>query len=163
MHAIRFSLAIFVLIFSIALGDIIYDWTESGKFDPHIIVEIFMALASFIAITVLLTSTWLSKKELIKTYYSLGEAHKALDTAKHQTQKLMGELSKVIQAQFIKWQLTDSEKEVALLLIKGLSLDEIATVRETKEKTVRQQASNLYKKAGITGRYELVAFFLKTY
>ena len=161
MNAIRFSLAIFILIFSIALGDIIYDWEEAGKFDSHTLVEVFMALASFIAITVLITSTWLSKKELIKTHQSLDKAHKALDTAELQTQKLVGELSKVIQMQFSHWQFTDSEKEVALLLIKGLSLDEIATVRGTKEKTVRQQASNLYKKAGIAGRHELVAFFFE--
>ncbi len=161
MLAIRFSLAIFILIFSIALGDIIYDWEEAGKFDPHIIVEIFMALASFIAITVLFTSTWLSKKELIKTLQSLDKANKSLDTAEHQTKKLMDDLSQVIQAQFTSWQFTESEKEVALLLLKGLSLKEIAAVRETKEKTVRQQASNLYKKAHISGRHELVAFFFE--
>ena len=73
----------------------------------------------------------------------------------------MGEFSKIIQAQFETWKLTASEKEVSLLLLKGLTLDEIARVRETKEKTVRQQASNVYKKAGIAGRHELVAFFFE--
>ena len=40
-------------------------------------------------------------------------------------------------------------------------MKEIILIRETKEKTVRQQASNVYKKAGIAGRHELVAFFFE--
>ena len=55
--------------------------------------------------------------------------------------------------------LTGSEIEVGWLLLKGLSLKEIAFVRSTKEKTVRQQASSIYKKAGVSGRYAFSAWF----
>lgn len=68
-----------------------------------------------------------------------------------------------IQVQFNEWQLSQSEKDVAILLLKGLSLQEIATVRETKEKTVRQQASNIYGKAGLEGRHELAAWFFEDF
>jgi DNA-binding NarL/FixJ family response regulator len=50
---------------------------------------------------------------------------------------------------------------VALLLLKGLSLKEIATVRATSERTVRAQARSLYSKAGLTGRAALSSFFLE--
>jgi DNA-binding NarL/FixJ family response regulator len=50
---------------------------------------------------------------------------------------------------------------VALLLLKGLSLKEIAAVRATSERTIRAQARSVYSKAGLTGRASLSAFFLE--
>jgi DNA-binding CsgD family transcriptional regulator len=63
--------------------------------------------------------------------------------------------------QFDRWALTTAEREVALLLLKGLSHKEAASVRGTSERTVRQQSLMVYKKAGVTGRAELSAFFLE--
>ena len=54
-----------------------------------------------------------------------------------------------------------AEREVALLLLKGLSHREIAAVRAVSERTVREQARSLYAKAGLTGRAALSAFFLE--
>ncbi|WJV24459.1 MULTISPECIES: helix-turn-helix transcriptional regulator [Pseudomonas] len=71
------------------------------------------------------------------------------------------DLSTHIQNQFESWRLTPSEKEIALLLIKGLSLEEIATVRKTSSKTVRQHAVNIYAKAEIEGRHQLAAYFIE--
>jgi DNA-binding NarL/FixJ family response regulator len=50
---------------------------------------------------------------------------------------------------------------VASLLLKGLSHKEIAEVRRVSEATARQQARAVYKKAGLSGRNELAAFFLE--
>ncbi|MEE4109982.1 MAG: LuxR C-terminal-related transcriptional regulator [Halieaceae bacterium] len=69
--------------------------------------------------------------------------------------------AETIRAQFEAWNLTRSEQQVAMLLLKGLSLQEIAAVRDTREKTVRQHASNVYAKAGIEGRHALSAWFLE--
>jgi DNA-binding NarL/FixJ family response regulator len=54
-----------------------------------------------------------------------------------------------------------SEREVGLLLLKGLSLKDIAVVRGASEATVRQQAQAIYRKADLAGRAELSAFFLE--
>ena len=70
-------------------------------------------------------------------------------------------LGHVINQQFSDWQLTNSEKEVGRLLLKGLSLKEIAAIRNTLEKTVRQQASAIYKKAGLGGRHAFSAWFME--
>lgn len=70
-------------------------------------------------------------------------------------------LGAAIDAQFERWGLSSAEREVALLLLKGLAHKEIADVRGTSEKTVRQQALSAYRKAGLTGRAELSAFFLE--
>lgn len=70
-------------------------------------------------------------------------------------------LGNVINKQFDDWQLTNSEKEVGRLLLKGLSLKEIAVIRNTLEKTVRQQASSIYKKADLSGRHAFSAWFIE--
>jgi DNA-binding CsgD family transcriptional regulator len=70
-------------------------------------------------------------------------------------------LGQAIDAQFARWNLTEAEREVALLLLKGLSHKEIAAVRASSERTVREQARSLYAKAGLTGRAALSAFFLE--
>ncbi|MBZ0120481.1 MAG: helix-turn-helix transcriptional regulator, partial [Sandaracinaceae bacterium] len=70
-------------------------------------------------------------------------------------------LGEALARQFERWQLTAAEREVALLLLKGLSLKEIAEARGTSERTVRDQARAVYRKAGLAGRSELSAFFLE--
>jgi DNA-binding CsgD family transcriptional regulator len=70
-------------------------------------------------------------------------------------------LSATMQAQFERWNLSAAESEVALLLIKGLALKEIALLRTTSERTVRAQARSIYGKAGLAGRAGLSAFFLE--
>jgi DNA-binding CsgD family transcriptional regulator len=57
--------------------------------------------------------------------------------------------------------LTEAEKEVGLLMLKGLSHKEIANIRNSSEKTVRQQAGAVYAKSGLEGKGQLSAFFLE--
>ncbi len=80
---------------------------------------------------------------------------------KIRNKKLRGELSSYITEQFKTWNLTKSETEVAWLLIKGLPLAEIGTIRQVKEKTIRQQATQIYAKADISNRSELTAWFME--
>lgn len=70
-------------------------------------------------------------------------------------------LSQGIAEQFEKWSLTAAECEVGLLILKGMSYKEIAVLREVSEKTVRQQAHSIYRKAKLSGRASLSAFFLE--
>lgn len=70
-------------------------------------------------------------------------------------------LGQLINQQFDEWELSKAEREIALLLLKGLSLKEIAEIRNTGEPTVRQQTASLYRKSGTGGRAELSAFFLE--
>lgn len=74
---------------------------------------------------------------------------------------LISGLGTAIDQQLDRWGLSPAEKEIALLLLKGLSHKEIAEVRGVSETTVRHQARALYRKAGLTGRNDLAAFFLE--
>ncbi len=75
--------------------------------------------------------------------------------------ELLRGLGDAIDGQFVRWGLTPAEREVALLMLKGLAHKEIASVRESSERTVRQQARAIYGKANLSGRAALSAFFLE--
>lgn len=74
---------------------------------------------------------------------------------------LLDGLGQAIDRQLDRWGLSPAEKEIAVLLLKGLGHKEVAAVRQVAEATVRQQARGVYKKAGLEGRHDLAAFFLE--
>lgn len=70
-------------------------------------------------------------------------------------------LGQAISKQFQEWRLTAGEADIAMLILKGFSNREIATLRKTSEATVRQQASTIYSKSGLRNHRELSAYFLE--
>ena len=80
---------------------------------------------------------------------------------REQSKAYLSGLSTLIDAQLTTWGLSPAERDVEFLLLKGLSLKEIAMVRDTTEKTARVQSMAIYAKAGLAGRSELSAFFLE--
>ena len=84
-----------------------------------------------------------------------------LRSAQSKSEDVLKGLAVAIDRQFDKWELTPAERDVALLQLKGLRHKEIADLRNTSERTVRQQALAIYKKAGLSGRTDLAAFFLE--
>ena len=71
-----------------------------------------------------------------------------------------GAFHKVLEEHFAEWGLTPAERDVALFLIKGLSTSEIATMRQTSEGTVKAQTNAIYRKAGVSGRAQLLSLFI---
>ena len=78
-----------------------------------------------------------------------------------QAEELLKGVGKTVERQFATWGLTPAEAEVALLLLKGLSFKEIAAVRDTTDRTAREQARGVYEKAGVAWRAELSAWFME--
>jgi len=66
-----------------------------------------------------------------------------------------------MDTQFEEWGMTPAEREVGLLILKGLSHKEIAALRATTEATVRQQAQSIYRKANLPGKTAFSAYFLE--
>ena len=66
-----------------------------------------------------------------------------------------------LEEKFEDWGLTNAERDVALFSIKGLSVAEIAAVRETSEGTVKAQSNAIYRKAGVSGRNQLLSLFIE--
>lgn len=67
----------------------------------------------------------------------------------------------VMHERFDQWGLTPAECDVALFAIKGLSLADIAALRKTSEGTVKAQTNAIYRKAGVTGRPQLLSLFIE--
>jgi DNA-binding CsgD family transcriptional regulator len=70
-------------------------------------------------------------------------------------------LKSAIDRQFDDWTMSPAERDIALLILKGFSHKEIANLRTTSERTIRQQAQSVYRKSGLPGKYALSAFFLE--
>lgn len=71
-----------------------------------------------------------------------------------------GAFMDVLGERFEDWALTPAEKDVALFAIKGLSTAEIAALRDTSEGTVKAQTNAIYRKAGVSGRPQLLSLFI---
>ncbi len=95
--------------------------------------------------------------------HQLEDARVAVASERDKAREILGGLGEEIDKQFETWGLTLAEREVALLILKGLRHKEIADARNMTEKTVRQQALTVYKKAGLDGRTDLAAFFLEDF
>ena len=69
--------------------------------------------------------------------------------------------AELLEERFAEWGLTPSERDVAWFTIKGLSLAEIARMRQTSDGTVKAQSNAIYRKAGVSGRTQLLSLFLE--
>lgn len=79
---------------------------------------------------------------------------KQLDAAK-------GAFQSGIDGYFEQWELSEAEKDIALFTIKGMTISEIAEIRQTKQSTIKTQSSAIYKKAGVSSRSQLVSLLIE--
>ena len=91
---------------------------------------------------------------LSRTKAKSDEAHARLN-------ELSGAFSDLMDSRFGDWQLTSAERDVALFAIKGMTTKEIADLRNTSEGTVKAQCIAIYRKAGVSNRYQLVSLFVE--
>jgi len=71
-----------------------------------------------------------------------------------------GAFMDVLEERFVQWALTPAERDVALFAIKGMSTQEIAGLREVSEGTIKAQTNAIYRKAGVSGRTQLLSLFI---
>ncbi len=159
----RFRVGLSALLAAIAAFgavDLALDQADSWL-SPHVLFELgFVALC--LSAVVYLWRGWAgARRGLHSTTRELRDREGERDLWKARATKLLQGLGAEIEAQFDQWSLTPAEKEVALLLLKGLGHKEAAAVLGRSERTVRQHAVNVYRKSGLAGRAELSAFFLE--
>lgn len=104
-----------------------------------------------------------SGREVVNLSAALEEAEGAAETQTLLLHEALQGRMQHIQEDFKKWGLSPAEKEIALLLLKGLRLQEIADIRATSERTVRQQAQSIYRKSGLDSRTDLAAYFIEDF
>lgn len=148
-----------LIIFLIGLD--LFNDSRDSFLNWHVIVEAAIALVALFGVVYILRDSFKIKQRLKKETIEFSKFKKEAELWKLQSKKYIDGLSIAIDQQLNTWKLSASEKEVAFLLLKGLSLKEIAEIRQTVEKTARVQSMAIYSKSGLAGRSELSAFFLE--
>lgn len=149
-----------VLIIIFKLGDLYVDFANQVE-SHHLLQEIILIILSSSIFVFLVNDIKKRSKQaqLLVQQLRLSKAHS--DNLSKKVIETKAKFFEGIAEQFDHWELSKTEKEVALLLVKGLSNFEIAEVRGKSEKTISHQASAVYKKANVTGRHELAALFFE--
>jgi DNA-binding CsgD family transcriptional regulator len=154
------AVVVFAAIALLIAWDVAIDY-RAGTERAHLISEtavMLLALAGATALTWQLRSSRRLAKQLT---VDLAAARREAAQFREEAQTSLRGLAEAIDRQFERWKLSAAEREVALLLLKGLSHKEVASVRSTSETTIRQQAQAIYRKSGLRSRSELSAFFLE--
>lgn len=159
----RFFIALLLCITALNLFDFYNDWLEYEHSVAHLTVEALVIIVSIVGIGFLTREIYQRRQEIEQLSKQLNTTRADLSAMHSKMRQASRQYAEVMQEQFTNWDLTPSEKEVALLLLKGLSFEEIAQIRATKEKTVRQQATAIYRKSGLNGRHAFAAWFFEDF
>lgn len=150
----------FALIATLMAIDVVIDYRENGSFAA----QTFEMLVFVFALAGIAVHGWQlasARSHSARLDRELAETRADAQRWSQEAKDVLKGLGVAIDRQFEKWALTPAERDIALLQLKGLRHKEIAELRKTSERTVRQQALAIYRKAGLTGRTDLAAFFLE--
>jgi len=121
-----------------------------------------------VAVLACLAGVWGSGLQLRRALLRSRDLHRHLEgtradlgRALEEAEAVRAGLGAALDQQFERWDLTSAQREVAMLVLKGLSYKEVAELRDTAEHTVRNQALAIFRKAGLAGRAEMAAFFIE--
>jgi len=149
--------------FIIIIGNI-FNLTEDIRedgFSFFIVVQFFSIAVSVGGLYLLLRVLLHRQQEISRLTQKVEQTEGDLQQSLTKLKTLATAYNKQLLEQFNLWKLTAGEQEIALLILKGLSFKEVAEIRNRQEKTVRQQASSIYRKSGVNGRHEFSAWFFE--
>lgn len=73
---------------------------------------------------------------------------------------LRGNFDEVLRNKFEEWRLTTAERDVTLLIIRGLSVAEISSARNTAQGTIKAQSTSIFRKIGVGSKTELMSLII---
>jgi len=159
-RAAPIAAGLFVVIAALIGMDVVADY-RSGTEIAHLMTEaavMALALAGAVGLWRQLGSV---RRQAEQLSVDLAAARKEAERFRADAHQALRGLGEAIDRQYVRWALTAAEREIALLMLKGLSHKEVAAVRSTSETTIRQQALAIYRKSGLRNRSDLSAFFLE--
>lgn len=131
------------------LFDITFDLLLPGLNNPVVESDLVEALVTFALFFGLAFST-----------SELRRMMRREDRMTDQLKVASGAFSDLLETRFAEWKLTEAERAVAILALKGFSVSEMAKLRDTAQGTVKAQCAALYRKADVSGRLQLLSLFL---
>lgn len=153
----------FLLLISMTSLDMWFDF-KHGVPARHLIFEMIILFIGMLGFNYF-SSLWFAKYKKQSLQISdlskvLNDRDSQIKTLNKKIKSYKEEFRREIEETFRKWNLTASETEVAGLLLKGLSIKEIADLRGSNERTVRSQCTSIYKKSKLENRSQLSSYFL---
>lgn len=152
--------AMFGVIILLLIGDV-YEDLQHGSTIGHILLEGSIILISGAGILYLWALYFISSKKVEYLRKEVAAKNQSLLQWKENHSKMVKGLNETIDNQFDQWGLTPAEKDISILILKGLQLKEISEIRHTSEKTIRGQLTSIYQKSLLKNRSELQAYFLE--
>ncbi|WP_138933445.1 helix-turn-helix transcriptional regulator [Roseovarius arcticus] len=130
------------------IGDVISDLRAGmGPYDMHFALEAMASVALVGGVAFMMV-------ELRRLLARMDDMDAGLKVAR-------GQMAEVMDDFFDDWNLTAAERDVALMILKGLDNEAIAQVRTTASGTVRAQTTSIYSKSGTHGRAQFTSLFME--
>jgi len=126
--------------------DVVRDIATPGGMDWHIFPEAMAVFAMLLGIA-------------FEVYYLLHLLQRKA-SLERSVGMASAQLQDIIQNHFDDWKLTASERDVAALMIKGLSISEIAGVRGSADGTVKAHLNAIYRKSNARNRAEVLSHIM---
>ena len=95
------------------------------------------------------------------TFVLVSQGQQRIKTVERKVEAASGEFNEYLRDQFEEWGLSPTEKNITILIMKGFSNQEIASLRGTSESTVKSQITTIFKKSGTASRTQLVTWVLE--
>lgn len=140
--------------------DIFHDRADDLS-QQHLLMEVVTLFISLAGAAFFINSTMKLIQKNAELHAEVKKGRVENEAYRKKMQQFSEGLSQAIDEEFNQWLLTETEKQVGLLILKGLSIKSIAEILGTSEKTTRHHCSSIYKKSGLGGRSELSAYFLE--
>ncbi len=154
--------AVFViLVFATSAHEIVTEFGAGGESLLDMWDDVLWLIISAGCVLYYLYERKMRAREIEDLRGRLNRARGKLAAIDDHSKEIANQYRSVMQKQFEAWKLSASEQDVVICMLKGLTFREIAGLRDTREKTVRQQASAVYRKAGVSSRSELTAWFFE--
>jgi DNA-binding CsgD family transcriptional regulator len=149
-----------IVILLLSMADVAHDAMEGADLS-HLTLEFLLMGVVTVGLIWLFCYFLQERRAVLVLKHRLGILDVERQEWQQKAEKYVFGLSEAIESQFKAWGFTPAEIEVGFVLLKGYSLNEIASFRQTSVKTVNVQTQSVYKKAGLSNRSEFSAYFLE--
>jgi DNA-binding CsgD family transcriptional regulator len=153
------GLGSFVLLLAL---EIVTETDEISPFDFVVdALGLLLTISAAVGVALLAQRVQAQREEKTALLNDLALARAEGEAWRAKVQSSLNGIRAEIERQFQQWGMTAAEREVGLLILKGLAHKEIAALRGTSEATVRQQAQAIYRKADLPSKNAFAAYFLE--
>ncbi len=159
-NALLMSIVLLIIAVQMAV-DLVWDKLQGDASLLHIGIEATTGTVALVLGLRLIMALRHRSHTIANLKHALEASQREADRWREEAAQVLQGMGQALDRQFERWNLSQAERDVALFLLKGFSTRDIANLRCTSERTVRQQAQDVYRKAGLSGRAELSAFFLE--